>query len=44
LDSLDTRRASLLNVQARMKMGFSGDALEALRGERDFWKLQVDNW
>lgn len=44
LDSLETRRATLLNVQARLKMGFGGDALEALRGERDFWKLQVENW
>ena len=44
LDSLETRRSALLNVQTRLKMGFGGEMREALRGERDFWKLQVENW
>ena len=37
----ETIRAALENSRECLAMGFSGDAREAIKGERDFWASQL---
>lgn len=39
--SIDDARAVLANIEMTLRQGFGREVGDMLRGERDFWRLQI---